>query len=62
MEKLNRYNKEIAQFIKKFLTNETLRPDNITGESYQMFKEELTHVVCKIFKKMGGAKASQLIK
>jgi hypothetical protein len=49
MEHLNRL---IKLVIKKISVNKSLEPDGFTAEFYQMFKEEFTQILHKLFQKM----------
>ena len=43
---------EIEAVIKKLLTHKSLVPDSFTGEVYKAFKEELTPILHRLFKKI----------
>ena len=53
IENINRpiISNEVESVINKHLTNKTLGPDAFTGELYQRFREELTPIFLKLFKK-----------
>ena len=42
---------KIESVIKKFPTHKSPGPDGFTGEFYKAFKEELTHIIHRLFKK-----------
>ena len=53
IENINRpiISNEGESVINKHLTNKSLGPDAFTGELYQTFREELTPIFLKLFKK-----------
>ena len=43
---------EIEAIIKKFPANKSPGPNDFTGECYETFKEELTHILIRPFQKI----------
>ena len=43
---------EIKTVVRNLPTNKSLEPGGFTGESYQKFREELTHILHKLFQKI----------
>ena len=52
---------EIENVIKKLPKNKTPRPDIFIGELNQVFKEELTSVLLKVFQNCRGNKTLKFI-
>ena len=61
LENINRpiTSNEIETVIKNLPTNRSLRPNDFTGEFYQIFREELTPILLKLFQKLQRKEYSQ---